>query len=314
MSTFVNVDNYARAEVAFQVDRSITMMGAEMNAWVHLRQPTPLDQQTVIRMNRDTLYSLGIVDISEGASVTIPDSSGRYMTVMVINEDGYLNRVLHDPGEHPLTVEEFGSTFVLVAARTLADPTDPGDLAVAHRLQDGLTITALANRPWSTGQYDKASYEATKKPLLELGQGLHDSKRNFGPKERVDPVRFLIGSAGGFGGLPEEEAFYAIKAQPLPVGRFRLTVKDPPLDGFWSVSIYNKDGYFQENEYDSYSVNSVTATPNGDGSVTVTFGPEPDGSDNFLYVMEGWNYAARMYRPRSAILDGTWTFPEPEPI
>ena len=233
-----------------QVDRSITMMGAEMNAWVHLRQPTPLDQQTVIRMNRDTLYSLGIVDISEGASVTIPDSSGRYMTVMVINEDGYLNRVFHDPGEHPLTVEEFGSTFVLVAARTLADPTDPGDLAVAHRLQDGLTITALANRPWSTGQYNKASYEATKKPLLELGQGLHDSKRTFGPKEHVDPVRFLIGLAGGFGGLPEDEAFYAIKAQPLPVGRFRLTVKDPPLDGFWSVSIYNKDGYFQENEYD----------------------------------------------------------------
>ena len=98
------------------------------------------------------------------------------------------------------------------------------------------------------------------------------------------------------------------------MGRYRLTVKDPPLDGFWSVSIYNKDGYFQENKYNSYSVNSVTATPDSDGSVTVTFGPEPDGSNNFLYVMDGWNYAARMYEPRSAILDGTWSFPEPEPI
>lgn len=43
-----------------------------------------------------------------------------------------------------------------------------------------------------------------------------------------------------------------------------------------------------------------------------TFGPEPDGSDNFLYVMDGRNYAARMYRSRSAIL-GSWSFPEPEP-
>ena len=86
------------------------------------------------------------------------------------------------------------------------------------------------------------------------------------------------------------------------------------MDGFWSVSIYNKDGYFQENQYDCYSVNSVTATPNRDGSVTVNFGPEPDDSDNFLFVMEGWNYAARMYRPRAAILDGTWNFPDPEPI
>jgi hypothetical protein len=98
------------------------------------------------------------------------------------------------------------------------------------------------------------------------------------------------------------------------VGRYRPTVKDPPLDGFWSVSICNKDGYFQENEYDSYSVNSVTSTANDDGSITVTFGPEPDGSDNFLYVMDGWNYAPRMYRPRPAILDGSWSFPEPEPI
>ncbi len=60
-------------------------------------------------------------------------------------------------------------------------------------------------------------------------------------------------------------------------------------------------------------MNCVTVTPNSDGSVTVTFGPEPDGSDDFLHVMDGWNYAARMYRPRPAILDGHWVFPEPEP-
>jgi hypothetical protein len=28
--------------------------------------------------------------------------------------------------------------------------------------------------------------------------------------------------------------------------------------------------------------------------------------------MEGWNYIVRLYRPRAEILDGTWTFPEPE--
>jgi para-nitrobenzyl esterase len=26
--------------------------------------------------------------------------------------------------------------------------------------------------------------------------------------------------------------------------------------------------------------------------------------------MPGWNYTVRMYRPRKAILDGTWKFPE----
>lgn len=60
-------------------------------------------------------------------------------------------------------------------------------------------------------------------------------------------------------------------------------------------------------------MNSVTSATDADGGVTVQFGPEPDGSPNFLYVKDGWNYVARMYRPRPAVLDGTWAFPEPEP-
>ena len=28
-------------------------------------------------------------------------------------------------------------------------------------------------------------------------------------------------------------------------------------------------------------------------------------------MKDGWNYVARMYRPRPSVLDGTWTFPEP---
>jgi hypothetical protein len=43
----------------------------------------PLDKQAVIRMNRDTLYSAAIVDISKGATLTIPDAGNRYLSVMV---------------------------------------------------------------------------------------------------------------------------------------------------------------------------------------------------------------------------------------
>ena len=85
---------------------------------------------------------------------------------------------------------------------------------------------------------------------------------------------------------------------------------DVPVDGFWSVSVYNRDGYFDENPYDSYSVNDVTAVADDDGCASrSTFGPEPDGSPNFLYVKDGWNYVARMYRPRPSILDGTVELP-----
>lgn len=311
-ATPVNVDNYARAEVAAQIDRLVGL-GGELNTWVHFRRPTPIDQQNVIRMNRDTLYSIAVVDIADGGTLTVPEGIGRYLTVMVVNEDGYVNRVFHESGSHALTVDEFDTPYVILVARTLMDPGDSADLSVANALQDGLEICAGSARPWVSDRFDGVTYAATKKALLALGLGIHDSTRTFGRQSEVDPVRFLIGTAGGFGGLPEGEAHYDVRADPRPIGRFRLTVADVPVDGFWSISVYDRDGYFDENPFGSYSVNSVTASPDADGSVTVTFGPEPDGSPNFLLVRDGWNYVARMYRPRAEIQSGSWSFPEPFP-
>ena len=93
----VNVENFVRAETAAQFDRVVANAGG-VNRFFHLREPAPLDQQTVIRMNRDTIYSSALVDISEGATVTVPDAGDRYMSIMVVNEDHYLNKVFHEPG------------------------------------------------------------------------------------------------------------------------------------------------------------------------------------------------------------------------
>ena len=51
-------------------------------------------------------------------------------------------------------------------------------------------------------------------------------------------------------------------------------MRDVPVDGFWSISVYNADGFFEPNDRSAYSVNNLTATPNADGSVTVHFGGE----------------------------------------
>ena len=68
----VNVDNFVRAEMASQIDRALKGVGDRVNTWGHLRTPVPLDTQNVIRMNRDTLYSGALIDISKGATLTIP--------------------------------------------------------------------------------------------------------------------------------------------------------------------------------------------------------------------------------------------------
>ncbi|MGL3805673.1 DUF1214 domain-containing protein [Paeniglutamicibacter sp. R2-26] len=276
--------------------------------WSHGRVPTAIDNQPIIRMNRDTLYSAAVVDISEGAVLGIPEVGDRYVSVMVVNQDHYINRVFHTPGDHKLTVEEFGTGFAMVAARILVDPEDPADVAEVNALQDALRISSTSTRQFRLPPYDEASVTATRNALLELAKGLGGLERCFGTKQEVDPVRHLIGAAVGWGGLPESEASYINVAPDLPADRYSLTVKEVPVDGFWSLSLYNAEGYFEENPEAAYSVNNITGVPNADGSITINFGGSAD-EPNALPIMEGWNYLVRLYRPRAEVREGRWSFP-----
>lgn len=305
----VNVDNFNRAQTDFEFAGIIKLSGINQ---VHSnRTPTPIDKQNVIRMNRDTLYSIGVIDISKGATVTLPDNGERYMSLMVINNDGYVNEVYYGAGSYELTIDKFQTPYVGVVIRTLANPEDKADLAIAHKLQDQIQISAGSDEPFVLPNYDQTSYKATLDAVLELAKGLKRYTQTFGSRAEVNPVHFLIGTASAWGGLPDKAAQY-INVQPnLPVGEYELTVKDVPVKGFWSISLYNEQGYFQENKYHAYSLNNLTAKPNSDGSYTIRFGGDPDTTQNCLPIMEGWNYAVRMYQPSPAIIGGTWTFPGP---
>jgi hypothetical protein len=309
----VNVDNFVRAETARMFDAGLAMSGG-MGRWLHHRVPAPIDAQTVIRMNRDTLYSSAIIDISGGATVTMPEAAGRYMTMMIVNEDHYINRVISEPGTYELTVDEFDTPFVALAVRTLVDAGDPEDVSTVNALQDGVTVETVSSNPYSHPDFDEDSRQATFDSLMALSVGLPDSERTFGKREDVDPIRHLIGTAFGWGGLPEAEAYYYIKSEPRPVGRYTFTIRDVPVEGFWSVTIYNRDGFLEANPGDAYSVNNLTAETDEDGSITLNLAPNNDGLPNYLYIPDGWNYALRLYRPQPAVLDGTWTPPVPETV
>ena len=91
-------------------------------------------------------------------------------------------------------------------------------------------------------------------------------------------------------------------------------MRDVPVDGFWSVSVYNEAGFFAPNPEQKYSLNSVTASRDEDGSVTIRFGGPDRTAANRLPIVADWNYVVRLYRPRPEILDGSWTFPTAEAI
>ena len=311
MSLAVNVDNFVRAE-SDRMFASFVADAGGVNRLLHHREPTSVDHQPVIRMNRDTLYSEAVVDISQGATVTLPDPGDRYVSVMVVNQDHYTNRILHEPGEHDLTVEEFDTPWVAVAVRVLVDPGHPQDVAEVNALQDSFALAANSAKPFEAPEYDTDSLDVTRKAILELARGLRAFDGAFGSRSEVDPVRHLLGTAAGWGGLPDHEARYIGVEPRLPVGEYRLTVRDVPVDGFWSVSVYNADGYFEPNARAAYSINNLTGSRNEDGSITIHFGGNDD-RPNLLPIVDGWNYTVRLYRPRPEILDGSWQFPTIEP-
>jgi hypothetical protein len=119
----------------------------------------------------------------------------------------------------------------------------------------------------------------------------------------------------GWGGNNEKDATYLNVTPSKNDGStvHTLTVKDVPVDAFWSISVYNAQGYFEKNQFDAYNLNSITAKKGADGSVTIQFGGCDGKVANCLPIMPGWNYLVRLYRQRKEILDGSWKFPEAQP-
>jgi hypothetical protein len=312
----VTVANFARAETHMYFANSVRQ-GA-LGRIVHFRTPTPIDKQDVIRMNRDTLYSFGVFDLDAGAAtIELPDAGKRFMSLLVINEDHYALPVVYAPGRYTFTREQVGTRYMVAVVRTLADADSTADVKAANAAQDGIKALQAARGSFEIPNWDTAARDEIRKSLLALSaRAGTTTEERFGARDTVDPIQHLLASAAGWGGNPREAAVYAAGVPSANDGKtvHRLTVRDVPVDGFWSLSIYNAGGYFQKNKHGSYSLNNLTAKPNDDGSFTIELGSKPTSKANWLFTPPGWNYLVRMYKPLKPVLDGTWQFPEPQPV
>lgn len=315
MAEDVTVDNFVRAESDHMIRANMTMMDVKFGAWIHLREPTTPDNQPVIRMNQDTLYSATVLDLSKPATITLPEVGGRYMSMHVVNQDHYMF-VESDPGTYELTEESVGTRFALVTIRTFADVTDPDDVAKAHAAQDAIGFSGGGEGPFAAPDWDTEDLAVARKALSDLAVLGFDTTYAFGSKDEVRPVDHLVGAAAGWGGLPRTAAFYILASAGENDGQtpHAVTVNDVPVDAFWSITVYNADGYLEANTLGVNSYNDFTAEANEDGSFTLHFGGCEDGRVNCIPITPGWNHAIRMYEPGEEILDGSWTFPAPHPV
>jgi hypothetical protein len=312
----VTIDNYNRAQT--DVYFALVVKGGGFGKLIHSRDLSPIDQRGIIRPNRDTLYSMAVFDLDPGpVTITLPDPGRRFMAMQVISEDQYTKAVYYGAGGHTLTRKMTGTRYGVVVVRVLADFRNKDELRQFHSLQDSLKVTQQHPGRFEIPNWDEASRRKVQAALSQLGTTLSDTRRMYGGNEnQVDPVRHLIGSAMLWGGNPEKDALYLPITPERNDGStiYRLIVKDVPVDGFWSLTVYNSEGYFEPNAYGAYSVNSNTAAKSPDGSIAIRFGGCDGKIPNCLPITKGWNYTVRLFRPRPEILDGRWKFPSLLPI
>ena len=308
-TTPVTVKTLARAETDIAIQQMYDLSGG-FGKLFHLREPTPIDMQKVIRMNRDALYSSVVFDLSKPAAIIMPETNGRYQSLQVINQNHYSVAVT-TPGTYELTEEVFGTKYVYIIIRTFIDANDPEDIKQANQLQDEIKVEGGGNKPLDLPNWDLEQLEQARTALNSLASLGATNDGAFGTPEQVDPVNFLIFSAAGWGGLPNQNTVaFSGTVEKNDGTPYSVTAKDVPVDAFWSIIVYDENGFIPENEMKSYSFNNVTAVPNEDGSITINFGGCEDGRANCIPVSEGWNYLVRMYEPREAVSNGIYEFPE----
>ncbi|PXX09849.1 DUF1214 domain-containing protein [Mycolicibacterium moriokaense] len=315
MPIHVSPDNFIRAESDLYFGNLVNDGG--FGKFHHIRELSRIDHQLVIRQNRDTLYSAGVFDLDAGpVTIGLPDAGERFMSLQVITEDHYVPQVIYSAGTHTFTRDAIGTRYVMMAVRTLVDPNSPADIDSVHWLQDAMTAEQDSVGTFHVPDWDPVSQKAVRDALLALASTLPDTKKAFGAAADTDPVRHLICSASAWGGNPEKDALYLNVTPPENDGttRYRLSVGDVPVDGFWSITVYNADGYFTANPQNAYSLNNITSQRGADGSVQLQFGGCDGSLPNCLPITPGWNYLVRLYRPRQEILDGSWTFPAAAPV
>lgn len=312
---FVTVENYNRAQT--DVNFAGVVKNGGFGKFRHGRELAPPVQRGIVRPNRDTLYSFAIVDLDAGpVTITLPDAGTRFMGMQVVNQDQYTPATYYGAGTHTLTREMIGTRYAIAVVRFLVDFSNKADVGQVHALQDAIKFSQEHPGTFEIPNWDEASLKKVQAALLQLGTTVSDTRRMFGANEgEVDPVKHLIGSAMLWGGYPEKNALYL----PITPARndgstiHKLVVGDVPVDGFWSLTVYNSQGYLQPNQRNAYSVNSITAKKGPDGAVAIQFGGCDGKIENCLPITEGWNYTVRLFHPRAEIRDGTWTFPAAQP-
>jgi len=289
--------NYVVAETDWYF--SAQQERAAVNTFTH-NGPVSKDAQEIIRSNRDVMYSLAVVDISKGATLSIPKRKA-FQAIHVMDENHLTHRVIRAGESVTITPKDVtGGTHVYLLARTKI--TDDKEESLAA--QRAMKIEAASAKPYKSKGFDEEELVKVRKQLVTeyvAGEATIIEHKSFvSTLADADPESYLYAAAVGWGGLPAHTAQYlpSITGQGLDTPQM-ITVPKPDLDwdagGFFSLTTYDADGWIVE---DNFYIDHNRMQDNGD-SFTIYLNT-PD-QKNSVKVREGWTGVFRFYLPKDEL-------------
>jgi len=286
-----------------------------INHFTHDRILLTMDTQTVVRQNRDTLYSKSIWDTKGGVTFELPVLES-YQTLQVIDENHRTVAVLYaEKGKNKVTITPdmlSSGEHVWVIARTQVSDNTSEAIADGNSKQDmikGSANSADWYQPKGFDQHDREIVRlALEADVLKLdftkAMGAPEGK-TLQPEQNLKPRDVELFHARGltsmgFGGLPSEHAYYKVLLAEDRSGTCQtMNFEAPPLgdQGFFSITTYGSDAYVHTDNFALSSRDGELET-NKDGSYTVNFNCG-DTAINNIDVEAGWTGILRMYKPNS---------------
>ena len=288
----VTQDNFAHAYTNMRFGAILKNTGG-VNKFFAMPVPSSDPaKQFVVRMNRDTPYSLSVIDMSSGeVYITVPKTD-RYVTIQVVDENHETQPMIYGSGRHKITAK---TDFAFVIVRAL-----DGDI------RKDLVIEAGSAKPFKAKLWDMKSFHAIDKAgNLDFGDG-YDQSKAFGNTESGQTAYMnYVGVAGGWGGAMVEDNIYQTTKYLDANGCYEMTFTDPKDIYFWSATVYNGEGRMFNDKANLSS--EMNVEKNADGTITLRFGCE--GQANNLPIVEGnttgkFNVVIRHYGPSKMVSNG----------
>jgi hypothetical protein len=276
-----NVSDFAYkvSETDFNINRSLAK--APINEWAHQEDVSYVKTQQVIRENQDVIYSSAVVDVSQGATISLPKGK-TYQVIQIIDMQNYTVKTLY-PGESiTLTPDNLTyGNYVYLNMRTRKKSLDQAGLDDAHKRQREAIIQAKSAIPYTSPDIViplKKMEEIRTVLIDDMKKGLLKNTSDvMGTPYNTDPQGHIYATAYGWGGLPIEDAGYLDLVNNTKMENgiclpSKITFKPADLNyekgGFWSITTYNLEGWLAE---DKASISNSTAVPNEDGTYTIHF-------------------------------------------